>query len=311
MKTNMKFFVKFFSALALSLICLAANAQPLLVQDKDYEKFSKISVEDNFVLRFVRSTGYSVTLKTDERIAAHVQAYVKNGTLYLILDEKGYSPELRKQLRQKGAAAPVLEADIYMPDINAVVLKDKAIVVSCDQFETETFTLTASDNALVSHLDVTCSTGEINVSRNAQVTGTVNVSSKMYLAVSNSAQASITQNGGNAFISQGNSAYVDFKATLNSIEVEATGGSESHISGTASHLTVTASGLSRVDAELLECKDGNVVQSGSSKCHLNVTDHLKVNLTGGSMLTFKRNPAFEIDRIVNSTLIKADDSKRK
>jgi hypothetical protein len=29
------------------------------------------------------------------------------------------------------------------------------------------------------------------------------------------------------------------------------------------------------------------------------------------MLTFKRNPAFEIDRIVNSTLIKADDAKRK
>lgn len=300
-----------FAALAAILVSVSAMAQPLVVQDKDFEKFTKINVEDNFVVKFIKSDKYSVTLKTDERIAAHVQAYVKNGTLYLILDEKGYSPELKKQLRQKGASAPVLEAEVYMPTMNSVVLKEKAVIVRCDNFETETFTMTASDNALVSHFDVTCSTGELNVSRNAQVTGTVTVSSKMYLNASNSAQVSLTQNGGNAFVSHGNSAYVDFKAMLNTIEVESAGGSECHISGTASLLKVTAAGLSRVDAELLESKDGDVILSGSAKCHVNVTEHLKVNLTGGSMLTFKRTPVFEIDRVVNSTLIKADDAKRK
>lgn len=300
-----------FAALAAILVSISASAQPLLVQDKDFEKFTKVSVEDNFVLKFFKSENYSVTLKTDERIAAHVQAYVKNGTLYLILDEKGYSPELKKELRQKGAAAPVLEAEVYMPAMNSVVLKDKAVVAACDSFETETFTMTVSDNALVSDLDVTCSTGELNVSKNAQVTGTVSVTSKMYVNVSNSGRVSLTQNGGNAFISQANSAYIDFRATLNSFEVESAGSSESHISGTASLLKVTGTGLSRVDAELLESGDGDVVLSGSAKCYVNVTEHLKVNLVGGSMLTFKRNPVFEIDRVVNSTLIKADDVKRK
>lgn len=289
----------------------SAFAQPLLVQEKNYEKFDKISVEDNFVLRFIKAGTYAVTLKTDERIAAHVQAYVKNGTLYLVLDEKGFSSDLKKELRKKGAAAPVLEADIYMPSVNAVVLKGKSVLASCDRFETETFTMTVTDNALVSYVDIACSTGEINVSKNGQVTGTAAVTSKMYLNISNSAQASFTQNGGNAFVSQSNSAYIDYKANLNMIEIEATGGSESHISGTSSHLKVTGAGLSRVDAELLESKDGDVFLNGSTKCHVNVTDHLKVNLTGGSMLTFKRNPSFEIDRIVNSTLIKADDVKRK
>jgi hypothetical protein len=289
----------------------SAFAQPLLVQEKNYEKFDKISVEDNFVLRFIKAGTYAVTLKTDERIAAHVQAYVKNSTLYLVLDEKGFSSDLKKELRKKGAAAPVLEADIYMPSVNAVVMKGKSVLASCDRFETETFTMTVTDNALVSYVDIACSTGEINVSKNAQVTGTAAVTSKMYLNISNSAQASFTQNGGNAFVSQSNSAYIDYKANLNMIEIEATGGSESHISGTSSHLKVTGAGLSRVDAELLESKDGDVFLNGSTKCHVNVTDHLKVNLTGGSMLTFKRNPSFEIDRIVNSTLIKADDVKRK
>jgi hypothetical protein len=228
-----------------------------------------------------------------------------------VLDEKGFSSDLKKELRKKGAAAPVLEADIYMPSVSAVVLKGKSVLASCDRFETETFTMTVTDNALVSYVDIACSTGEINVSKNAQVTGTAAVTSKMYLNISNSAQASFTQNGGNAFVSQSNSAYIDYKANLNMIEIEATGGSESHISGTSSHLKVTGAGLSRVDAELLESKDGDVFINGSTKCHVNVTDHLKVNLTGGSMLTFKRNPSFEIDRIVNSTLIKADDVKRK
>ena len=124
-----------FAALAAILVSVCAFAQPLVVQDKDFEKFTKISVEDNFVVKFIKSATYSVTLKTDERIAAHVQAYVKNSTLYLILDEKGYSPELKKQLRQKGAAAPVLEAEVYMPTLNSVVLTDKAVLAACDNFE--------------------------------------------------------------------------------------------------------------------------------------------------------------------------------
>ena len=194
------------AVIAALLFGASALAQPLLVQDKNYEKFTKVSVEDNFVLRFIKADRYSVTLKTDERIAAHVQAYVKNSTLYLVVDEKGYSPELKKELRKKGAAAPVLEADVYMPTINSVVIKDKAVLASCDRFETETFTMTVTDNALVSYVDVSCSTGEINVSKNAQVTGSAVVTSKMYLNVSNSGQASITQNGGNAFVSQSHSA---------------------------------------------------------------------------------------------------------
>lgn len=299
------------SIVAALLFGASALAQPLLVQDKDYEKFTKISVEDNFVLRFIKSDRYSVTLKTDERIAAHVQAYVKNGTLYLAVDQKGYSSELKKELKKKGAAAPVLEADVYMPTVSSVVMKDKAVLASCDRFEIETFTMTVTDQVLVSYLDVACSTGEINVSKNAQVTGSAVVTSKMYLNVSNSGQATLTQRGGNAFVSHSNSAYVDYKANLNMIEIEAVGGSESHISGSSSLLKVTGSGLSMVDSELLESQDGSVILSGSAKCYVNVTDHLKVNLTGGSKLTFQRNPTFEIDRVVGSTLVRADDVKRK
>lgn len=290
---------------------ITALAQPQKVIEKQFEKFHTVKVEDKFILKLFHSDRFSVRITTDERIAAHVQAYEKNGTLYLILDEKGYSSDLKKQLRQKGAAEPVLEAEVYMPSFNSLVLSDKVILTRCDDFTTDNFTLTASGNAKVQQLSLACETCEIDASKGAQVTAKVDVASKLYLTTSNTANVSLTQNGGNAFLELGGSSLVDMKATVKDIEIDAESGAESHVSGTASLVTINAANLTRTDVELLEANEGVVTQTGSSKCHVNVVDKLKVNLTGGSMLTFKRTPSIIVERIVNSTLITADDPKRK
>lgn len=288
-----------------------ASAQPQKVIEKDFEKFSTVKVEDKFDIKLLRSDKYAVRINVDERIAAHVQAYEKNGTLYLILDEKGYTKELKKQLKQKGAAQPVLEAEIYMPEIKSLVFSDKVFVRHSDMLRSDNFTLTASDDAKIQQLRVACSSAEINVSKSVEMSAELRVDSKLYLEAKNSSKVNLVQEGGNSFLELEGSSYVDMRATVKTIEVIASSGAESHISGEASLLIVNASGLSRTDAELLESTEGQMVQTGSSKCYVNVTDKMKVNLTGGSMLTFKRTPSIEVERIVNSTLIKADDPKRK
>lgn len=293
------------------LFGVMASAQPQKVIEKEFEKFSTVNVQDKFVVRLIRSDKYSVRINVDERIAAHVQAYEKNGVLYLVLNEKGYTKELKKELKQKGAAQPVLEAMIYMPEINSLIFSDNVTVAYSDELKSEKFTLTASDNAKVQHLRVTCSTADMNVSRSAEVSAEMYVASRLYLKTLNSSKVSIVQNGGNAFLEQDGSSLIDFKAAVQSLEVLASSGAESRISGTASMLTVDASGYSRTDAELLDATEGLITQTGSSKCHVNVSDKMKVNLTGGSMLTFKRTPTIEVERILNSSLLKADDPKRK
>lgn len=287
-----------------------SDAQSLNVQKKNVEIFSEVSAEDYFVLKFFKSDMCSVTIRSDVRIYDYVQAYVKGGTLYLSLDEKKFPSELKKALRKKGVATPVLEVDVYMPTINSLVLSDNAVLVGTDRFEVDNFAADITDHAQVAQLNIDCSNADFNVTRNASLAATVNVTTKLNLKASNSSRVSLTQTGGNAFMEHSNSAYVDFRAAVTTVEVNSSGGSESHISGTASLLKVTGAGLSRVDAELLESLDGEVVLSGS-KCHVNITESLKVNLTGGAMLTFKRKPVFEIERILNSTLITADDEKRK
>ena len=68
-----------------------ASAQSQQKIEKDFESFSTVKVEDNFVIKLKNSDKYSVSINVDERIAAHVQAYEKNGVLYLVLNEKGYT----------------------------------------------------------------------------------------------------------------------------------------------------------------------------------------------------------------------------
>jgi hypothetical protein len=303
-----KYFVLIVSCLLWGVV---ANAQPQKVIEKDFENFSTIKIEDKFDVKLISSDRYAVRINVDERIASHVQAYEKNGILYLSLDERGYTKDLKKQLRQKGASQPALEAEIYMPSVNSLVFSDQVFVRYCDELKSENFTLTASDNVKIQQLRVACSTADFNVAKSVDMTAEMTVASKLYLAAANTAKVSLIQNGGNCFLELGGSAYVDMKAAVQSLEVIASSGSESHISGTASLLTVNAMGMSRTDAELLEVKEGQITQTGSSKCHVNVTDKMKVNLTGGCMLTFKRTPVIEVERIVGSTLIKADDPKRK
>lgn len=298
--------------IAALLLGAVASAQPQKVISKDFERFSTVKVEDKFVVKLLSSDKYSVRINCDERIAAHVQAYEKNGTLYLILDEKGYTKELKKELKQKGAPQPVLEAEIYMPEIKSLILMDKSFVTKCDEIKSDKFTMTVSDNVKIQQLNINCTTVDIDVSRNADISSAeFTVADKLTLKASNSAKITAVQNGGNAILDLGGSAVVNMKASVNTVEVIASSGAESHINGTAEKVFVDATGLSRTDVEYLEAKEGDVILSGSSKCNTNVSDKLTVNLTGGSMLTYKGMPAFNVERIVSSTLIKADDPKRK
>ena len=49
-------------AVAMLFSCVAAFAQPQLVQDKDLEKFSTVKVEDKFIIRLVKAEHYGKEL---------------------------------------------------------------------------------------------------------------------------------------------------------------------------------------------------------------------------------------------------------
>lgn len=282
-----------------------------IVREHDYERFNAVNVSDYFAVNLYTSDRYSVKIVSDERIAPYVKAYVKNGTLFLDLDEKGYTPELKKALRAKGAAESKLKAEVYMPTLNSLVLKEKSVVVKSEGLKSENFTLTATDNSRIEKLPLQCVSAEVNLSKGAVAFINVNASKTLYLDISNSSEANIRQESGSMDAKIAGSAVLKTNVNVSEMNIDIAGGTEAYLTGTASMLKVKAAGLSITDAEALEVSDAEMEQTGSSKCYVNVVNNLKVNLTGGCLLSFKRNPSIEVDRIVNSTMIKADDPKRK
>ena len=159
---------KLFLAFAMVVMtAFAAHAQARLVQENDYESFSSINVSDDFIVKLNSSHKYSVKTISDERVAPFVVSYVKNGVLYVTLDRKNFSSEVKKQLKVKGAAKPVLEVEIYFPSIKSLEMSDNTNLQISDVIKAETFTLVLSDKAKVNKINLECETAELNLSKGA------------------------------------------------------------------------------------------------------------------------------------------------
>lgn len=303
---------KLFLALALAVMtAIAANAQASLVQENDYESFSSVNISDDFVVKLNASEKYSVKTVSDERISPYVSCYVKNGVLYVSLDRKSFTSDLKKQLKTKGAPKPVLEVEVYFPAIKSLELRDNANLQIADVVKSDNFTLVVADKAKVNKINIEAETAEVNLSKSAYANVEATTSKTLYVKTENTSQA-IVKHFGNAIsmVSSGSSMQ-NVESEVVNMNADFSGGSTIEVKGSAAKLYVKGSATSRFSAEALAADNASVEQTGSSKCHVNVTGNILVNLTGGSMLTFMGKPTIEVDRIVNSTLIKHDDPRRK
>lgn len=304
-----KIIMSLISALALMMV---ANAQKPVVHILEYESFNNVKVSDDFIVKLVSADKYMVRTTVDGRIESYVKAYVQNGTLYISLDRKSFPSDLKKALRVKGAPAPVLEVEISFPSLESMEMGGNSILHRSDVLYTESFKLTVNDKARVDKIYVDCNTAEVILSKNAYADVETRASEMLYVIASNSSKAVVKQAGKNLKIDAAGSSEVSAIAEVDHINVLTSSMSSVILSpGTADSMTVSAVGSSKIDAEAVSVSKASMSQSGTSRCYVNVSDTLKVNLTGNSLLSFKEKPYIDVERIVSSTLIKADDPKRR
>lgn len=293
------------------MTAFAANAQANLVQVNDYESFNAVNISDNFIVKLNVAPKYSVKTIADERISPYVVCYVKNGTLYVSVDRKSFTPEIKKQLKVKGAPTPLLEVEVYFPSIKSLELSDNANLQICDIIRSESFTLVVKDKAKVNKIHLEGDTAEINLSKNAYASVDASTAKTLYVNTENSSQAIVNHFGNAISMVSSGSSLQNVTSEVVTMNADVSGGSTVEAKGSASKLQVKGSGTARLTAEEVTADNATIEQTGSSKCHVNVTGNILVNLSGGCMLTFMGKPTIEVDRIVNSTLIKHDDPRRK
>jgi hypothetical protein len=303
---------KLFFALALAVMtAIAANAQASLVQENDYESFSSVNISDDFIVKLNSSDKYSVKTIADERVSSFVSCYVKNGVLYVSLDRKNFTADLKKQLKAKGSPKPVLEVEVYFPTIKSLEMSGNANLQIADVVKAENFTLVLTDKAKVNKINIESETAEVNLSKGAYANVEATTSKTLYVNTENNSQAIVKHFGNAISLTSAGASLQNIESEVVNLNASLAGGSTIEVKGSAAKLQVQGAATSRLTAEALAADNASVEQTGSSKCHVNVTGNILVNLTGGSMLTFMGKPAIEVDRIVNSTLIKHDDPRRK
>ena len=304
---------RFLIILMLSLVAVSyADAQNCVSKETDMKFFTSVNVSDQFSLTLRKGTGYVLKTNIDERIEPFLIAYVQNDVLYLDIDRKKFTPELKKALRTPQGNGSVLEAEVSVPLLKSLEISDNALIKCLDVIETESFVLKATEKARVSDLEVMCSNAEVNISKSSAVNAEISASSVLKISSAGTSKAYVKHRGDSLSIASTGSSAIEAVIEVKGLMVDNSGMSSVNIvSGKAGSLMVDASGSARFNAADVAVPSVYMVQSGSSRSVVNVTDTLKVNLVGNSSLEFKGNPYIELEKIVSSTLTRYDATSSK
>lgn len=299
--------------LLLSLVAVfPALAQQTVTTETEMKFFTGLSVSDDFTVTIRKGDGYGLKTNIDERIDPFVIAYVKDEILYLDIERKKFTPELKKSLRATRTNAPVIEAEVSVPFVKSLEISGNALIKGADDIETDSFVLKASEKSSIANVEVICSNAELNVSKGASVDVEINASSLLQVRTSGTSKTFIKHKGDSLSIASTGTSALEAIIDVKGLVVDNSGMSSIKIvSGKVDGLMVDASGSAKFNAVDVAVPTAYIIQSGSSRSIVNVTDTLKVNLVGNSTLEFKDNPYIDLVKIVSSTLTRYDASSSK
>ena len=301
---------------------VAAQSLSAQVTDKDImvSEFNAVNVSDDFDVTISRGT-YGVRLTVDKELAPYVEVYVRSKVLYISFDEKSVPKELRKQYRGKGALTPVFRVMAYTPELQAVTLSDNAVLSGVEEFVTSDFELTAVGKTQVKNLSVSAASARISMKKNAVASLNLKTDRGVEVNTDNNANLKLTFTGrelaltsdGSSLVvadgptrslnlSTGGSSQVSITSETEKVEVTAEGSSKLTLTGKALEMEVKGSRSSVVDAFAMPLEEVEANLSNSSTVTVSVSKKVTANLVGGSALLYSGNPAFQIEKIVKSTL---------
>lgn len=299
--------------LLLSLVAVFPTfAQQTVSTETDMKPFTDLSVSDDFAVTIRKGEGYVLKTNVDKRIDPFVIAYVKDGILYLDIERKKFTPELKKALRATRTNAPVIEAEVSVPFVKSLEISGNVLIKGSDAIETDSFVLNASEKSNIANVEVICNKAELNVSKSASVDVEINASSLLQVSTSGTSRTFIKHKGDSLSIASTGTSVLEAVVDVKGLVVDNSGMSSVKIvSGNVGGLMVDASGSAKFNAVDVAVPSAYMVQSGSSRSIVNVTDTLKVNLVGNSTLEFKENPYIDLVKIVSSTLTRYDATSSK
>ncbi len=287
-------------------IALGVSAAFATAQTKqtshDFSAFDSLEADYDFNIRVVRSNKYTISMNLENDLQDYVQAYVKNHTLFIKLDEKSIPSDVKKKYRGRRSAAPVLDATVYMPEaLTSVKLSGASTLSVEDEIECRDFVLDLSENARVSRLVVDASTVNVTMAGKSSADIVVYADNIKVNAAGNS-ELELEQDSEKLELVAGGSCSIDSEGETLDAVLTTSGSSKTSLKGKTNSLTVNGSGSSSVDAIELKTSECTVKLSNSCKVYEAATENVHVDLSGNSTLVFDGEPVIDIINVKSSTI---------
>lgn len=293
-------------------LCIAAVSAPAQSRQSshDFSDFDAIEADYDFNIRVVRARDYSISMNVETDLQDHVQAYVKNHTLYLKLDERSMPSDLRKKYRGRRAVTPRLDATVYMAEpLTSVKLSGASTLAVEDDIECRDFVLDMSENSSVTKLLVDADNVTVTMAGKSSAELVVYADNLKLNAAGNSS-AVLEQDSQRIEIVAGGSAQIEMEGETLDAQVTASGTSKTVLKGKTNALSVTGSATALVDALNLKTSECTVKLSSLSKLYEAATETVHVELSGNSTLIFDGDPVIDIINVKSSTIQRYSNSKK-
>lgn len=279
-------------------------------QHLEFEAFDAIVVDDEFDVTFRESRNYMVDYTVDAAFESNrlVEVYVRGKTLFISLNRKGMSSDLKKAYRGRNAGKAVLRAVVYAPTVASVQLLGKSLFDAAGiEIKGSRFTVNVSDNAHLSGLSVKTEELTVEMAKSAEVSLKADVDNL------------IIRTNGNAVLTVNYSAEkVDLTATGSSkttltgdavfAAVHAKGNPDVSMSGKGDILRIDGNGTTDFDGVNFAVKEVTTDMSGSSKAYVSPTEKLNLTLRGGHVV-FGGEPSVNIVSIKSASVTRLADEK--
>lgn len=313
------------SIMAVSVsVAVAQEQQSFTIQLEDkvlpVSDFNSINVANDFEVTLDKGD-CGVRLTVDNALSPYVQVYVRAKTLYIGYDDKSVPKDIKKLYKAKGAAQPTFRAVVTLPELAGLTMADNATVTSAVEFPSEFLQLNLGDKIQVKSLSVVSTTASVTMTKNAQAVLALKSDDKVEVTMDGNANLKLSastnslqvNSNGNSTISIGaetpsanvaanNNAKLALAAKADAVTANAQGNSKIVLSGETNGLVVRGEKNGDIDADGLLANNVSANLNGSSKASVNASEIIDATLQGGSSLFYSGTPAFQIGKIVKSTL---------
>ena len=290
------------------LCCLGAKAQTV-TKSNEFSEFTAIDASAAFDI-VIKQGSPKVDWIVDQLVEDLVQIYQKGNTLVLSFDSKSMTKDQKKYYKGKNAPVMVLKATVYTNGFESLTIRDNVKVdASGINLSAGNFSVSLDDETTVSGLNVNAKNASIE-SLGKSVAAVKFTAPKVLVKSGKKSNVKVDVDAcEDLTVKTDNSATVEVAGNSNIINVNNAGSAKVVLcNGTAKTLGLASKNAAELDASAYALENADIAMVGG-KAYVNATKILKLDLKGGSLVSFMDNPSVEIVKVEKSSITRYNGKK--